>query len=177
MYSIRKRNSCVKAAQLSRNGFHYTLSGSYAWNCWCQKLQKARVVKGAVLTNTMEKNSIKIIRKATEESMLFSSISNWILKFFVVSRYVNTKKQQLWYNYYWLQRYYNSKLYIHQETKFFLQKGIPVWHWLPVYPLRQLHLKLLMPSTQEPPFWQVWFTQSLLSVKLIRLKLFPYKTW
>ena len=91
MYSIRKRNSCVKTAQLSRNGFHYTLSGSYAWNCWCQKLQKARVVKGAVLTNIMEKNSIKLIRKATKESMLFSSISNWILKFFVVSRYVNTK--------------------------------------------------------------------------------------
>ena len=64
-----------------------------------------------------------------------------------------------------------------EETKFFLQSGIPVWQWLPVYPLRQLHVKLLMPSTQEPPFWQVWFTQSLMSVNLIGLNLFPYKTW
>ena len=57
-----------------------------------------------------------------------------------------------------------------------LQSGIPVWQWLPVYPFRQLHVKLLMPSTQEPPFWQVWLTQSLMSVKVRRLNLFSYKT-
>ena len=69
------------------------------------------------------------------------------------------------------------KLVFNEKTKFFLQSAIPVWQWLPVYPLRQLHVKLLMPSTQEPPFWQVWFKQSLISVKLIRLNLFPFKTW
>ena len=69
------------------------------------------------------------------------------------------------------------KLVFNEKVKFFFQSGIPVWQWLPVYPLRQLHLKLLMPSTQEPPFWQVWFTQSLMSVKLIRLNLFSFKTW
>ena len=69
------------------------------------------------------------------------------------------------------------KLVFNEKTKFFLQSAIPVWQWLPVYPLRQLHVKLLMPSTQEPPFWQVWFTQSLMSVNSIRLNLFSYKTW
>ena len=52
------------------------------------------------------------------------------------------------------------------NSNFLLQSCVPVWQWLPVYPLRQLHVKLLMPSTQEPPFWQVWLTQSLISVKL-----------
>ena len=58
----------------------------------------------------------------------------------------------------------------------FLQSDIPVSQRLPVYPFRQLHVNVLMPSTQEPPFWQVWLTHSLMSVKLSRLNLFSEKT-
>ena len=41
----------------------------------------------------------------------------------------------------------------------------PVSHLAPAYPGRQLHVKLLMPSTHAPPFWQGFGEQSSISTR------------
>ena len=123
-----------------------------------------------------KENVIKLMKNSNQERMLFSSISHWILKFLVlfwvlsqckatvILQLLLMKDVFLWW------KWHSIRMLIFPST---LHTCLSV---TPSIPLKQLHVKLLMPSTKEPPFWQVWFTQSLLFIELIRINLFLYKT-
>ena len=123
-----------------------------------------------------KENVIKLMKNSNQERMLFSSISHWILKFLVLFWVLSQCKATVI-----LQLLLMKDVFLWWKWRSIRMQIFPcTLHTClsvtPSLPFKQLHVKLLIPSTKEPPFWQVWFTQSLLFIELIRINLFLYKT-